>query len=221
MWKLRKRFWNGLATRKFASNKPAMIPVPRDGGRELKAVSFASQFPGIPIPNILVADHVPADEAQPLKVAFYKFQVGMYSVFPATQPGLPPIDANPWIALDEAYTEAHRKLFPPPKLPDEYQHAIDLGRVAVASPYACYVERAPEGGYQWDLRQLDGYEYHAGLRSIGARVLFRLNENERRLEATQIDCELGACKPGDSEWELAQKIALCAATTHVSLVRHF
>jgi hypothetical protein len=221
MWKLRKAFWNGLATRKFASNKPAVIPVPRDEGREIKAVSFASQFPGIPIPNILVADHVPDDEAQPLKVAFYKFQVGMYSVFPATQPGLPPISANPHVALAEAYTEAHRKLFPLPVLPEEYAHRIDLGRIAVASPYACYVEKAPEGGYQWDLRDLDGYEYHAGLRSIGARVLFRLNETERRLEATQIDCELGTCKPGDPEWELAQKIALCAATTHVSLVRHF
>jgi hypothetical protein len=44
---------------------------------------------------------------------------------------------------------------------------------------------------------------------------------EHRLEATQIDCDLGVCKPGDEKWEQAQKIALCAATTHVSLVRHF
>ncbi|HKR00966.1 MAG TPA: lipoxygenase family protein [Pyrinomonadaceae bacterium] len=221
MWKLRKGFWNGLATRKFASNKPAMIPVPRDDGRKLKAVSFASQFPGIPIPNILVADHVPDDEAQPLKVAFYKFQVGMYSVFPATQPGLPPISADPQKAFDEAYTDAHRRLFPPPVLPEEYKNNIDLGRISVASPYACYVEKAPEGGYQWNLSQLDGYEYHAGLRPIGCRVLFRVNEGERRLEATQIDCDLGTCRPGDPDWEFAQKIALCAATTHVSLVRHF
>ncbi|HEX8071140.1 MAG TPA: lipoxygenase family protein [Pyrinomonadaceae bacterium] len=221
MWQLRKAFWNRLATKKFASNKPATIPVPRDGGRELKAVSFASQFPGIPIPNIRVADHVPDDEAEPLKVAFYKFQVGMYTVFPANQPGLPPISADPQQALAEAYTEAHRKLFPPPVLPEEYKGEIDLGRIAVASPYACYVERAPEGGYQWDLRELDGYERHAGLRSIGVRVLFRVNEGARRLEATQIDCELGTCRPGDPDWALAQKLALCAATTHVSLVRHF
>jgi hypothetical protein len=89
MWELRKAFWNRLATFKFASNKSAMIPVPRDEGKKIKAVSFASQFPDIPIPNILVADHVPDDEAQPTKVTFYKFQVGMYTLFPATQPGLP------------------------------------------------------------------------------------------------------------------------------------
>lgn len=221
MWKLRKKFWNGLATRKFAGNRPALIPVPHDDGPRLNPVNLASQFRGIPISNIRVADRVPEDEAQPLKFYFYKFQVAMYSILPASQSGLPSIAADPLKALEEAYTGAHRKLFPLPGLPDGYQNGVDLGRLAVASPYACYVERAPEGGYQWDLRQLDRYEHHAGLRSIGARVLFRLAENARRLEATQIDCELGSCKPGDADWELAQKIALCAATTHVSLVRHF
>lgn len=221
MWNLRKKFWNGLATRKFAGNQPALIPVPVDGGPRLKPVSLGSQFPGIPIPNIRVADQVPEDEAQKFKYYFYKFQVAMYTVLPAMQTGLPPINADPGKALDEAYTAEHRKLFPPPQLPSEYQGGADLGTLAVASPYACYVERAVEGGYQWDLRQLDSYEHHAGLRSLGARVLFSLNSSERRLEVTQIDCELGSCKPGDAEWDLAQKIALCAATTHVSLVRHF
>jgi hypothetical protein len=221
MWALRKGFWNRLATTKFASNKPATIPVPRDAGQSIRAVSLASKFPDIPISNILVADHVPADEAEPLKVLFYKFQVGMYTAFPAMQAGLPPIDADPHKAFDKAYTAAHRKLFAPPVLPEEYKNGIDLGRIAVASPYACYIERAPEGGYQWDLRQLDNYERHAGLRSIGVRVLFRLDEAARRLDATQIECELGTLKPGDDDWKLAQRIALCAATTHVSLVRHF
>src|SRR5947207_1240010 len=221
MWKLRKNFWNALATRKFSSNQPTLIPIPADDGPRLNTASLGSQFRGIPIPNILVADRVPVDEAQPLKRYFYKFQVGMYSVLPAMQSGLPPIDADPLKALDEAYTNTHRKLFPTPALPDEYQNGVDLGRIAVASPYSCFVERAPEGGYQWDLRQLDKYEHHPGLRSIGARVLFRVDEPARRLEVTQIDCELGSCKPGDPDWGLAQKIALCAATTQVSLVRHF
>ncbi|MGQ0716099.1 MAG: lipoxygenase family protein [Pseudonocardiales bacterium] len=51
-------------------------------------------------------------------------------------------------------------------------------------------------------------------------MLFQV-KSDRRLKAVEIDCELGRCKPGDPQWELAQKIALCAATTHVSLVRHF
>jgi Lipoxygenase len=220
MWRLKRWFWNWIAVRKFAGNEPALIPVPLDDGTRLNPVTLASQFPGIPIPNIRVADRVPRDEAQPLKLYFYKFQVAMYSILPAMHPGLPPIDSDPFKALDLAYTSKHRKLFPPPEMPDEYKKDVDLGRIAVASPYACYVERAPEGGYQWDLRQLERYEHHSGLYSIGARVLFRLNSSERRLEAAQIDCELGSCKPGDANWDLAQKIALCAVTTHVSLVRH-
>jgi hypothetical protein len=221
MWRLKRWFWNGLAVRKFAGNRPAVIPVPLDDGTRLNPVTLASQFPGIPIPNIRVADRVPRDEAQPFKFYFYKFQVAMYTILPATQSGLPPTDGDPFKALDQAYTSKHRKLFPPPEMPDEYKEDVDLGRIAVASPYACYLERASEGGYQWDLRQLEKYEHHSGLRSIGARVLFRLNSSERRLEPTQVDCELGSCKPGDANWDLAQKIALCAATTHVSLVRHF
>lgn len=221
MWALKKGFWNRLATSKFRANKPAEIPVPRNDGRKIGVASLASEFPGIPIPNIRVADRVPADEAQPLKFYFYEFQVGMYSVLSPMEDGLPPIDDDPQRALAEAYTDAHRKLFPPPVLPEEFAGRVDLGRIAVASPYACYVDSAPEGGFQWDLRQLDRYERYPGLRKLGSRVFFRVNEAERKLEAVRIDCELGSCKPGDENWVLAQKIALCAATTHVSLVRHF
>jgi arachidonate 15-lipoxygenase len=221
LWPIRKRFWNQVAIRKFRANRPAVIPLPSDEGRSINAVSLASQFPGIPIPNIRVADHVPADEASRLKYYFYEFQVAMYGALDPMQPGLPSIDSDPENALAEAYTTAHRRCFPAPVIPEEYRSAVDLGSLAVAGPYACYIERSPEGGYQWDLRRLGRYEHHDGLRSCGMRTLFRVNEPARNLEAVQIDCELGSCKPGDSNWELATKIALCAVTTHLSLVRHF
>jgi arachidonate 15-lipoxygenase len=221
LWPIRKRFWNQIAIRKFRANRPAVIPLPSDQGQRINAVSLASQFPGIPIHNIKVADVVPADEASKLKYYFYEFQVAMYGTLSPMQPGLPSIDSDPHKALAEAYTTAHRRCFPAPVIPEEYQSAVDLGSLAVAGPYACYIERSPEGGYQWDLRRLAYYEHHDGLYSLGMRTLFRVNEPARKLEAVQIDCELGPCKPGDTNWELAMKIALCAVTTHVSLVRHF
>ncbi len=221
MWALRKRFWNFLAILKFRVNRPAVIPLPSDDGRTIAAVSFTDQFPAIPIPNIRVADHVPADEASRLKYYFYEFQVALYRWFSPMQAGLASVAADPYQALDEAYTRAHRRCFPAPVLPDEYRGPVDLGFLAVAGPYACYLERAPEGGYHWDFTQLACYEHHAGLFSLGLRVRFRAVEQTRRLEAVQIDCELGTCRPGDPYWDLAQRIALCAATTHVSLVRHF
>jgi Lipoxygenase len=221
MWSARKLFWNQLAIMKFKANKPAQIPVPKDDGRKLEAVGLASQFPSIPVPNIRVADHVPADEASALKHTFYDAQVALYSGFGPMEADLPPIDADPIKALDEAYTSGHRSCFPAPVLPEEYRGEVDLGYVAVAGPYACYLAHAPEGGYHWDLRGLARHEHHSGLHSLGVRVLFRVNTAARRLEAVQIDSELGSLTPGHPRWELAKKIALCAATTHVSLVRHF
>ena len=106
-------------------------------------------------------------------------------------------------------------------LPEEYRGEVDLGYLAVASPYACYVARAPEGGYHWDLRGLARHEHHEGLHSLGVRVLFRVNTAARRLEAARIDSELGTIAPGQPRWELAKKLALCAVTTDVSMVRHF
>src|SRR5262245_14348964 len=221
MWFARKGFWNQLAILKFKANRPAAIPVPREDGRRLQAVGLATQFPSIPIPNIRVADHVPADEASALKHGFYDLQVGLYRGFSPMEPGLPSIDADPDKALAEAYTEGHRNCFPAPVLPAEYREPVDLGWLAVAGPYTCYVERAPDGGYHWDLQQLARYEHHDGLRSLGVRVIFRVNPAVRRLEAVRIDSELGSCTPEHPRWDLARKLALCAATTHVSLVRHF
>ena len=220
-WSLRKCFWNLLAVVKYRGNRPVVIRVPSDEDRPIHAVSLVSQFPSIPIQNIRVADHVPADEASRFKYYFYEFQVAMYRLFSPMEPGLPSIDANPHKAMRESYTPAHRRCFPAPVVPQEYRGEVDLGFLAVAGPYAGYVERAPEGGYHWNLEQLARYEHHDGLRSLGMRVLFEVNAQASKLEAIQIDCELGRCKPGDPAWGLAKKIALCAATNHVSLIRHF
>jgi hypothetical protein len=220
-WRVRKAFWDGLAVFKFRVNKPVVVPVPRADGRRLEAVSLASQFPDIPIANIRVADAVPDDEASRPAYWFFGLQVGLYRRFSPMQPGLPSIDADPERALAAAYTRAHRRCFPRPVLPAEYAGDVDLGRLAVASPYACYVQRAAGGGYEWDLTRLARYAHHPGLHSLGVRVRFRAHERERRLVAEAIESELGVCTPGTAQWDLARKLALCAATTHVSLVRHF
>jgi hypothetical protein len=71
------------------------------------------------------------------------------------------------------------------------------------------------------LRHLDGYQVHDGLRPLGVRVVFVVDTAARRLEATQIDSDLGTSRPGDDDWDAAQKLALCAATTFLSLIRHY
>ncbi|TDI41938.1 MAG: hypothetical protein E2P02_13980 [Acidobacteria bacterium] len=222
-WKLRKGFWNGLSVFKFRGNKPAKIPVPGGSERRIEPVPLTSKFPAIPAPNILVADHVPADERSRPKYYFYEVQVALYKIFGAMQPGLPPIADDPEEALREAYTKRHRKYFRAPRLPQDWEgeDKPDLGRLAVASPYGCYLEKSPEGGFQWDLRELSNYQHHDGLHSLGVRVLFEVDEATKSLRAYRIDSELGAHSPSEPEWPLAKKLALCALSTHLSLVRHF
>src|SRR5262252_9763937 len=99
MWTIRKGFWNWLAKFKYRGNKPAHFPVPVDDPQRIGTVPLSSVTPAIPINNIMVADRVPSDESQPLKKLFYGFQLLMYRLLPAMQPGLPQVDADPFAAL--------------------------------------------------------------------------------------------------------------------------
>ena len=91
----------------------------------------------------------------------------------------------------------------------------------MASPYACYLESDSGGRFRWDLTRLDGFDCHAGLFSPHALVEFDFDGSEGRLVAARVECELGRCQPGEPDWPAAQRIAMCAVTTHLSLVRHF
>jgi hypothetical protein len=139
------------------------------------------------------------------------------------QPGLPRIDDDPMVALQEAYDVAHRNAFPPPERPLEVDgpSGADLAALAVKGPFACYLERAPDGGFQWDLRELSNYEHHDGLYPLGVRVSFALDPATRTLHAERIESALGAHTPNSPEWGPVTRLALCAASTHLSLVRHF
>jgi hypothetical protein len=106
-------------------------------------------------------------------------------------------------------------------LPAEYLRSPDLGALAVRGPYACYTRKNADGRFEWDLRSLSAAEHHEGLLTLGARVVFEVDPTQRVLRAVRIDSALGASVPGDTGWELSKKLALCSATTHLSLVRHF
>src|SRR3954467_1889733 len=215
LWKTRKAAWDLVAVTKFRGATPAVVPMPTDDPHKLASVPLMSRFPDLPIAHILVADRIPDDEASLVKRVAYDTQVGLYGAFSPMQDDLPPIDPDPQKALDEAYTDAHRKLFPAPILPAELREPPDLGFLAVAGAFSRYVERAPDGSYHWDLRELARFEHHAGLRSLGVHVRFEGDTSTRTLRATQIESELGISRPHDANWALASRLALCAASTHL------
>jgi arachidonate 15-lipoxygenase len=222
-WWLRKAFWDFLAWVKMSLNKPLVIPLPPAQRKTIVPQEMVAVMPAVPLKGVLVCPpaDIPRDEYDKAKTLVYRFQVWLYTAYPPMQPGLPPIDTDGPTALKTAYTWLHRTRYRAPLLPAEYLGSADLGSLAVRGPYACYTARQPDGRYAWDLRSLAGYQRHEGLHDLALVVHFEIDERRRALQAVRIDCTLGEIGPQDARWELAKRLALCAATTHLSLVRHF
>lgn len=217
-WAARRSFWNRLAVLKFAQSKVVEIPLPGADDAPVRAVRLSERFPGIGIHDVLVADRIPTDEDDARAERFYRLMARLFRMFGPHRPGLPAIDEDREKALAGAYTPAHRRLFPAPVLPPEFR-SPDLGLLATHSPYAHYLAATGPDTYEWDLRALGEYEVHPGLVPLGVRVAFV--QEGTRLRATAIDSALGAVRAGDAGWERSVGLALCAATTHTSLVRHY
>jgi arachidonate 15-lipoxygenase len=218
-WRARRWFWNRFAIFKYSHNHPTPVPLPVPD-RAVGLVPVASQYRHVPIERALVADRIPSDERQTVKRVFSRIQAALYRLVPPQQRGLPPTDADPHVALDKAYTAAHRRRFPAPERPASLD-GPDLGALAVASPFACYLAANGDGTFGWDLRVLDEFECHPGLRALGVVVTFAAESSDSTLTAVRIDCDAGSCTPSDPDWQLARRLALTAASTHLSLVRHF
>jgi len=225
-WELRRSFWNGYQRVIFRAAKPLVVPVPASDAPPVKPVPFSDAYPRTPIEGIVVAHHAPKDEFRRKVLVVKKLQLQLYRVVSPMQSGLAPVDADPRRAFATAYPSRHAKLYRPPVRPAEFDApeqpgGVDLGGLAVAGPYACYLTKGDDGALVWDLTGLAGYECHDGLVPPVARVEFTVDESRRRLDAVRIDSELGSCTPTDPEWAASVRLALCAVTTHVSLVRHF
>jgi hypothetical protein len=227
-WFARRGIWDLMTLIKFFFAKPEDIPRPTAKWDHIKPKPMGEAISQVPLHKVMVCSpaQIPRDERKLVPAKFYDFQVRLYRIFSPMQRGLPPTSADPHMALKRAFNGLRRRLFHDPELPAEYLGSPDLGSLAVRGPYACYTRRLRKNApWEWDLRMLDKYEHHPGLVKIGSRVLFREDPLRRSLQAYRIECALGkgkhAIKPTDPEWDQACKIALCAATTHLSLVRHF
>jgi hypothetical protein len=225
-WFVRRSIWDLFTLLKFAFAKPVKIERPPAQLARIFPKPMSQAIPYVALDKVMVCPpaDIPKDERTWLPAMAFRVQVRLYSVYSAMQPGLPPISADPQVALKHAFNGLRRKSFHDPELPAEYLGSPDLGSLAVRGPFACYTRRPRKNApWEWDLRMLDKYEHHPGLVNIGSRVLFREDPVRRALQAYRIECALGNGKiePTDPEWDQACKIALCAASTHLSLVRHF
>jgi hypothetical protein len=226
VWFLRRGFWNILAWFKFRMAKPLDIDLPPDRDWYIEPKPMIKAIPQVPLRNVKVCTRgdIPRDERSLRNSTFFDIQVWLYTSFASPmQRGLPSIDADPRVALKRAFNGLRRTLLRAPELPTEYEDSPDLGSLAVRGPFACYTTKVDERTWEWDLLLLSDYEHHGDLKKIGSRVLFRLDPLRRALQAYRIECALDTypIDATDPRWDQACKIALCAASTHLSLIRHF
>jgi hypothetical protein len=222
IWYLRRGFWDFFTLAKFVGAKPVDIPIPPAKSRHVTPKPMSEAIPDVSLDRVMVCPpaNIPEDESSWHGIV-YRVQVWLYTLISPMQRGLPRINPDPQVALKRAFNGPRRKHFHDPELPAEYLGIPDLGSLAVRGPYSCYTKHRADGKWEWDLTMLNNYEHHPGLVKIGSRVVFRENKKNRSLEPDAIECALGKITPFQSEWEQATKIALCAASTHLSLVRHF
>lgn len=220
-WRFRRAFWIAFQSLMSRAAKPLVVPVPPAADPPIAPVPFTEMYPRVPIAGLVVADHAPKDEFRLVVLLAKKLELWLDTVVSPMQPGLPEVDADPYRALERACPPPYRRLYPMPVRPPGYDGGVDLGYLAVASPYACYLEVGDDGVPVWDVGSLDGFEMHPGLVSPAARVQFAVDEARRRLRAVRIDSALGSCQPTDAGWDGAVRLAMCGVSTHLSLVRHF
>jgi len=222
-WYLRRIVWNSVSLLIFRFKKAKKIPLPPQYPRPLRAVPVSQRIPGVEVNDIMMADRIPKGESSLVMRASFTFRIWLGQVLPPVVPGLPEIDADIDRAVATAFNKHYRNLYPAPRKPEAFRRdgVPDLGELAVASPYACFLQKDEAGNLVWDFRDLDDHEIYPGLRPLGSRVFFKLNKKARTLGATRIECVLGNIKAGDDRWHEAVRTAMCAASTQISLVNHF
>ncbi len=225
-WFLRRGFWDFITLAKFVGAKPVDIPKPTAKSGDINPKPMREAIPDVPLYKVMACSpaDIPEDERSWHGIV-YRVQVWLYKLYSPMQPGLPRIDPDPQVALKRAFNGLRRILFHDPNYRPSIWAARTSARWQCAVPTPATQTLAPMAIWEWDLTMLEKYEHHPGLINIGSRVLFREDPARRSLQADSIECALSKGKrpitPTDPEWDQACKIALCAASTHLSLVRHF
>jgi len=223
-WTIRRFIWDSMFILIFKGKKVLPIPVPTETRPLLQPVAMVVKEPAIGVRNVMVADRIPEDEYSAKMHYAYALRQWMYKYYPANQPGLPGISPDIDEALKDAFNDRYQAIYPnKPKKPVELfgPGGPDLGGMALNSPYACFLQR-DGADLVWDFSDLKDHDLNPGLEPVDCRVIFALDPaNAGTVRAVRIDCALGQIAPDSPHWPRAKAIAMCAASTQVSMVRHF
>jgi hypothetical protein len=220
-WRIRRSFWSRWQTFRFSLNKPQTI-VPPDYDGTFVAIPIARTQPMIPLEQVRSFQRLPKDESRLGMRLLVGTGLFLNRVFPPAREGLPAIDDDIDVAIAEAVPKRYRSAFRAPVRPAPFDGDVaDLAALAVSGPYSLLLERGSDGGLRWDLSALGRFEHHDGLCSLGLTVHFdEHDEHELRVRSIDSD-ELGSVATASPEWPQAVALAMCAASTHLALARHY
>ena len=176
----------------------------------------------LPLERVRTFGRLPESEKRGSTRALVHLALWLTRRFSPMQPGVGEIDDDIEHTLGRHVAKGYRKAFRAPVRPAAFAGPDpDLADLAVRGPYALFLERDDTGDLHWDLRVLGRAEHHPDLCNLGLRVVFGQNGGGP-LRALRIESdELGTVLPGEHAWSQASRLAVCAATTHVALTRHF
>jgi arachidonate 15-lipoxygenase len=223
-WKTKRWLWSHWHTLRYSLAKPQHIGPPKPSSERISTVSMRESHGEITAQKVQVFAELPKDEKSFGMRASVSVALALNKVLRPMRPGLPEIDPDINKALSYGLSNGYAAAFRAPVLPDIYAGVgvPEIGDLAVESPYSLFLERAPDGTLQMDFMKLGEFEHQEGLRSLGVTVRFSASADSGRLTANEIESEeYGTVRPENPDWEASSVLAVCAATTHMSLTRHF
>ena len=222
-WQLRKLFWTALwCGMVLFQGWPRRAPWPR---REppIRLLSAPETYADFQSPTLVVPETVPwAEKSLPNQMTVQTIHL-LQDIYPLVNTNQPVSSPDRQKAFEDAYTFPYRLLRDAPVWHPDLVAASGagnlLGALASGGPFAKLLERAGANGadYVIDLRHFANYEVRDGLARLGC--LMRFAAPGGKLEVTGIEYNGDSATPGSRNWNFAERIAIAALMTHVTVWR--
>lgn len=222
VYRMKQKFWTALVNMVFKSAK--IQPIEKPVNETLPMVRFSEKFPGIDIPNIYLTDDVPEAEKSKAKQFLFSVVRWFSRNIPLHGEGLPQVPESHEAIINEAFPASYRELLPTPVVPAEISARPDdvLGTLALSGPFAGYIEKVSgkANEYVVDMSDFENYEVRDGLSPLGCKAYFNYSPSEGRMNTSHIEYQGRTVTPQSADWDQVQKTALCALSTHMTIIRH-
>lgn len=222
-WQSRRWFWavTWVATAAF-TRYPRKASIPRDE-EPIRLLSAPETYPDFRAPSLVVPSDVPYSEKSLITDFFVQVLQLMQDVYPIAASHQPIASDDPRERVDYIYTGLYRAVRTAPRwhpdLVEAARHNNLLAALATGGPYAKLLERVSPDGDQYviDLLHFDNYDVKPGLSRLGCKIHF--DATAGNLTVSGIKREGRMIAPGQDGWDMAERIALAALVTHLTVWR--